>query len=266
MMYSGRRNGFTLIELLVVIAIIAVLAAILFPLFESARESARTTRCLANLRQVNNAALQYADDNNGRFVALNCYDAKPADNKFQWASEADWRNSAISKYVKGSKGVILCPSDTRKARLPGVPRGYSFSYTINSWLTWRLGHLPDLPFSSYPKNGGSYIERMNRSRVEGFPINWFKKPSKTVTFVDEHTDPASGGVWINDAIFIGDDLLGARHSDFGTVAYLDGHVSKLRSGRNGVPNLKNFYAVDSKGKHIFVGRPSGIQEVYYDQY
>jgi prepilin-type N-terminal cleavage/methylation domain-containing protein len=47
-----RRKGFTLIELLVVIAIIAILAAILFPVFAEARENARKTQCLSNMKQL----------------------------------------------------------------------------------------------------------------------------------------------------------------------------------------------------------------------
>ena len=56
------KKGFTLIELLVVIAIIAILAAILFPVFAQAREKARQTSCLSNLKQIGTATMLYADD------------------------------------------------------------------------------------------------------------------------------------------------------------------------------------------------------------
>jgi prepilin-type N-terminal cleavage/methylation domain-containing protein/prepilin-type processing-associated H-X9-DG protein len=59
-----RRGGFTLIELLVVIAIIAVLAAVLLSVLAQARERARSTQCLDNLRQWGAAFRMYADDNN----------------------------------------------------------------------------------------------------------------------------------------------------------------------------------------------------------
>ncbi len=57
-----KRRGFTLIELLVVIAIIAILAAILFPVFAKAREKARQTSCLSNVKQMILGVLQYAQD------------------------------------------------------------------------------------------------------------------------------------------------------------------------------------------------------------
>lgn len=57
-------RGFTLIELLVVIAIIALLAAILFPVFSRARENARKSSCLNNMKQVGLGLLQYAQDYN----------------------------------------------------------------------------------------------------------------------------------------------------------------------------------------------------------
>jgi prepilin-type N-terminal cleavage/methylation domain-containing protein len=59
----AHRRGFTLIELLVVIAIIAILAAILFPVFATARESARRGTTISNLRQIYQGTAQYELDN-----------------------------------------------------------------------------------------------------------------------------------------------------------------------------------------------------------
>lgn len=56
------RRGFTLIELLVVIAIIAILAAILFPVFAKAREKARQSSCLSNIKQITIGTLSYIQD------------------------------------------------------------------------------------------------------------------------------------------------------------------------------------------------------------
>jgi prepilin-type N-terminal cleavage/methylation domain-containing protein len=62
-----RKRGFTLIELLVVIAIIAILMAILMPALARVKEQARTTGCLANLKQWNLVTKMYCDDNDGKF-------------------------------------------------------------------------------------------------------------------------------------------------------------------------------------------------------
>lgn len=63
--YASRHRGFTLIEIVVVVAIVMILAAILLPVFNGARESARTATCSSNLKQIGFAIDQYVQDTGG---------------------------------------------------------------------------------------------------------------------------------------------------------------------------------------------------------
>jgi prepilin-type N-terminal cleavage/methylation domain-containing protein len=62
------RRAFTLIELLVVIAIIAILAAILFPVFAQAKESAKATQVLSQMKQIGTAMYMYGADYDDNFI------------------------------------------------------------------------------------------------------------------------------------------------------------------------------------------------------
>src|SRR5207244_1927725 len=68
---QSQKPAFTLIELLVVIAVIAILAAILFPVFAQARERARMSACLSNMRQIGTSLMLYAQDYDETLPYLN---------------------------------------------------------------------------------------------------------------------------------------------------------------------------------------------------
>ena len=100
-----KRRGFTLIELLVVIAIIAILAAILFPVFAKAREKARQTSCLSNLKQLSLGLLQYAQDYDER-LPRNNYSDSATDHMFVGNVY-----SILVPYLKNTQ-IWVCPSRT----------------------------------------------------------------------------------------------------------------------------------------------------------
>lgn len=69
-----KSLAFTLIELLVVIAIIAILAAILFPVFAQAKDAAKKTQTLSNIKQLSLANLMYANDFDDRYPFSSTFD------------------------------------------------------------------------------------------------------------------------------------------------------------------------------------------------
>ena len=94
------KHGFTLIELLVVIAIIAILAAILFPVFAQAREKARQTSCLSNLKNIGTAVMLYADDNHETYPLTYSGDPNSATCNLP---------GALNSYIK-NYAIWYCPS------------------------------------------------------------------------------------------------------------------------------------------------------------
>ncbi len=95
------KSAFTLIELLVVIAIIAILAAILFPVFARAKEAAKQTQSLAQMRQLSMSVMMYAGDYDDNFVPASNRDANPAILPIIWTQ-------GIEPYVKNPQ-IFITP-------------------------------------------------------------------------------------------------------------------------------------------------------------
>ncbi|MBN9503741.1 MAG: hypothetical protein BGO01_12245 [Armatimonadetes bacterium 55-13] len=101
------KKAFTLIELLVVIAIIAILAAILFPVFAQAKEAAKKTQCLSNLKQIGTGMAMYLADYDDTLPRQAYWDYTPG---VGWATAAggmhEW-SEVVLPYIKNGKYVPL---------------------------------------------------------------------------------------------------------------------------------------------------------------
>ncbi len=127
-----RRRAFTLIELLVVIAIIAILAAILFPVFAKAREKARQSSCLSNLKQLALASLQYVQDYDEKLFGH----IQGTRNTFYPASGffLNWPQQA-HPYMKNQQ-MLDCPSWTGQWAYSPTARDNNFGYGLSYWMTY----------------------------------------------------------------------------------------------------------------------------------
>lgn len=143
-MFSSSRKAFTLIELLVVIAIIAILAAILFPVFAQAKEAAKKTSCLSNVKQITMGATLYIGDSDDTFPPSSTANINPTN-----CSSSNWTWSTVNKIYVAASGSdpAYCYGGTQVGD-GGLLNPYMKAPPINK--------CPSYPQSKMVLSGGSW--------------------------------------------------------------------------------------------------------------
>jgi prepilin-type N-terminal cleavage/methylation domain-containing protein len=165
----NKRRGFTLIELLVVIAIIALLMSILMPALNRVRKQARTTACLANLKQWGLIFSLYCQDNDGYFFSGEVNGARGSvvatidgvTRSWGTGSGGFWRLVLAPYTANMAKKMWCCPQATKPLPATGatIPQG-TWAYT--AWKT-------DTTVGSYGLNG--WILNLAASKQAGDRTN-----------------------------------------------------------------------------------------------
>jgi prepilin-type N-terminal cleavage/methylation domain-containing protein/prepilin-type processing-associated H-X9-DG protein len=220
--FSG---GFTLTELLVVVGIMAVLAALIFPVFAQAREQARKSLCLSNLRQIGLALSMYVDDHDGFFPntgdpylwmgrrwrwPLKLYLAYPAQR------DADASQDPNLSVGAGAH-ILVCPSD------PDAQ---------NKWDSTSYGYSAAFYFAP------EQINRMRQSDL--IQDNPFAPVGQSLTAVAFPSEKAVVAEWLtnHDAVKVGWwDWRGGRNYLFadGRARYLP--ATSIRPAGDGFPDI-----------------------------
>ena len=130
---SFSKQTFTLIELLVVIAIIAILAAMLLPALSAARERARSTKCVAQLKDIALAIHQYGILSNGMYF----YSANAASQSTNGDATGKyyWSSMLIKCGLLQNTEVIYCPSVTRPSE---TDRAFSYAAPYDTNMVYNL--------------------------------------------------------------------------------------------------------------------------------
>jgi len=211
-----RAKGFTLIELLVVIAIIAILAAILFPVFARAREKARQSACLSNMKQLGLGMLMYAQDYDERLGRESFYYYGTSVSPYARA----WFGDYIQPYVK-NRQLLECPS-------------YSWTYT-----SYRLPEWGDLLCSYAFPHIWHDASHTQITSLSGAKLAVIEVPAETIMLIESRSVQIFTGYSADLRLLDikdggSNDRVRHAHNDGFNITVADGHAKWMKETEPGL--------------------------------
>lgn len=242
------KKGFTLIELLVVIAIIAILSGIIFPVFSAAREKARTTTCLSNLKQLALAAIMYADDNNKCYPPSYWRDIYNKGKLMSWTSET----VLYYQYIKNME-MFFCPNsyNSFNSNLPSnelTELSNKGNYSANSELMTNYGKGYKYTKIKAPANIIIFYEGNNSFMPLEYAIKLYTNNIYVNAFIPgwgKATNKKIKPTYSEDEI---NDFMNGRHNEGINIAYCDGHTEWMKTKELIIKSFNDEKANDFKTK------------------
>jgi prepilin-type N-terminal cleavage/methylation domain-containing protein/prepilin-type processing-associated H-X9-DG protein len=245
-----RYRGFTLIELLVMVAIIAILAAILLPVFASAREAARKTACLSNMRQIGMAIEMYSNDHDQAYPQSKRTEAQPQIADASGGIEDPDYGSVFAMILPytGHGGtssedqlfrqkLFACPSDPAPYD-PLCPTRYNpggpavISYLVNAYFVWGMTE------SGFRQPAETiYIAERRSEASPSLPAD----PFCDDIFHPWFYPPANAGAPANEMDEVTGAIAARRHQGGANYIFADDHAGWRVFSRTFSPPAINLY-------------------------